>query len=346
MNYVQRARRHVAVVGAGMAGIASAETLLARGYRVSLVDKARGPGGRMTTRRVDSLAFDHGCPWLPARGGDFGRLQEAAQRAGILSSVQLTQALAADGHFTAWSEPVRGLVGRNGMSSLPRALCRDLDLRLNCRIEALERTPGPQWWLAPEGTGERLGPFDGVVVAVPAPQAVPLLDPHSRQLAEAAGRARMLPCWTVLVAFVRSLHLQAPLLWPEDSPIGMALCDSAKPGRARDPECWVLHAGPSWTRAHLEAPQDWVAETLLRSFADAIGRTNLPRRLHLAAHRWRHAEVEQPVGEVLVDIDHRLTMAGDWCLGRGVDAAYHSGRRAGLLMHFALDQHARMDHPE
>ena len=38
-----------------------------------LVEKARGPGGRMSTRRIDELRFDHGAQYFTARDADFRR---------------------------------------------------------------------------------------------------------------------------------------------------------------------------------------------------------------------------------------------------------------------------------
>ncbi|EHR39929.1 FAD-dependent oxidoreductase [Alishewanella jeotgali] len=41
----------IAVVGAGIAGLACANRLQQLGKPVQLFDKARGPGGRMTSKR-------------------------------------------------------------------------------------------------------------------------------------------------------------------------------------------------------------------------------------------------------------------------------------------------------
>ena len=45
-----------AVIGAGMAGMACAEVLVQAGWAVDLFDKGRGPGGRMSTRRITTAA--------------------------------------------------------------------------------------------------------------------------------------------------------------------------------------------------------------------------------------------------------------------------------------------------
>ncbi|WP_230945853.1 FAD-dependent oxidoreductase [Burkholderia vietnamiensis] len=42
---------HVAIVGAGIAGLACARVLADAGHRVTVYEKSRGVGGRMSTRR-------------------------------------------------------------------------------------------------------------------------------------------------------------------------------------------------------------------------------------------------------------------------------------------------------
>jgi len=65
----------IAIIGAGLAGLACADKLAAAGRAVTLFDKGRGPGGRMSTRRretADGVAcWDHGAQFFTARTPDF-----------------------------------------------------------------------------------------------------------------------------------------------------------------------------------------------------------------------------------------------------------------------------------
>jgi len=64
----------VAIVGAGMAGLACAAQLRAAGVPVSVFDKGRRPGGRISTCGVDDrLSFDHGCQYFYANDPIFDR---------------------------------------------------------------------------------------------------------------------------------------------------------------------------------------------------------------------------------------------------------------------------------
>jgi predicted NAD/FAD-dependent oxidoreductase len=65
------ASTHIAVIGAGIAGTACASALQRAGYQVSLFDKSRGPGGRMSTRRGEDWQCDHGAQYFTARAPAF-----------------------------------------------------------------------------------------------------------------------------------------------------------------------------------------------------------------------------------------------------------------------------------
>src|SRR5512139_2177903 len=92
MNRVASSSR-VAVIGAGIAGATCARVLSLAGFAVHVVDKSRGAGGRLGTRRLEwrdtsgrqrTAALDHGSPGFTASGADFRQfLANAAQSGGL-----------------------------------------------------------------------------------------------------------------------------------------------------------------------------------------------------------------------------------------------------------------------
>jgi renalase len=74
--------RRVAVIGAGIAGLAAAQRLKRSGAVVTLFEKSREVGGRMATRRIDDLQFDHGAQYFTATGDGFDALVEQWRTAG------------------------------------------------------------------------------------------------------------------------------------------------------------------------------------------------------------------------------------------------------------------------
>ncbi|WP_237213152.1 NAD(P)/FAD-dependent oxidoreductase [Falsiroseomonas oryziterrae] len=316
--------RSVAIVGAGLAGLSCARTLAAHGVETRLFDKGRAPGGRLATRRVEAegraFAFDHGAQYLTARGALFRATLEASG----------AQAWQADG----WH------VGVPRMSAIPRALAEGLEVALAREVVAVEGAAGA-WMLrhaAPRRPGQKQaddtveasGPFDAVVLAIPAPQAVPLLRGPAPHLARVVEMVRIAPCWTLMAAFPSRLALPDTLR-PEGSPIGWAARDSSKPARDAATECWVMQGGPAWSREHLELRAEEAQAALLTAFAELAG--GLPAPLHASAHRWRYALVEQALGApCLWEPALGLGAAGDWCIAARAEAAVESGAALGAVI--------------
>jgi predicted NAD/FAD-dependent oxidoreductase len=104
------------------------------------------------------------------------------------------------------------------MSTLARDLATELRIECGQRIERVEGSAA-SWHVITE-EGPAAGRFDAVVVATPAPQAVPLLAQAPR-LAELVGGVEMQPCHAVMVTFPESIGVEfggafvaePPLAW-------------------------------------------------------------------------------------------------------------------------------------
>ncbi|HTN65255.1 MAG TPA: FAD-dependent oxidoreductase, partial [Burkholderiaceae bacterium] len=62
---------HIAIVGAGLAGLVCATRLQAQGHRVTVYEKNPASGGRMHTRETELGGFDVGAQYFTARSAAF-----------------------------------------------------------------------------------------------------------------------------------------------------------------------------------------------------------------------------------------------------------------------------------
>jgi len=301
---------HVAIVGAGIAGLSCAEVLRSKGCKVRLFDKGRGLGGRMATRRVTTelgeASFDHGAQYFTVRDHAFW---EQVNR------------WSSEGLAARW--PVAGedaWVGTPGMNSPIKAMAAAHEVILGVRIESIERI-ATTWQLRHAGGID--GPFDALVLAIPAEQSAALLSLHDFGLARVALHARSQPCWTGMFAFNEVLAAPDTPIRDTDI-ISWAVRNSAKPGR-QGPEAWLLQAQPDWTRKWLESDSQWVAEKLLDGLGEALGLA-LPMPIFATAHRWRFAMSSGTGDGALWCPDKKLGACGDWLLGPRVECAWLSGR--------------------
>lgn len=298
----------IIIIGGGMAGIACARALAEAGQGVRVLDKGRGIGGRMATRRASvrgrDLSFDHGAQYIRPRDAAF---REALEQAGA----------------RVWPDggDCGRYVGVPGMSSVVRALAEGLEVEQQAEVTALA-WQGGAWDVRTAAGSTRAR---RVVLSIPAPQVAALLGPGHRFVPELA-RVAMDPCLTLMAAFPEQgprpfTHRLDPA---HDLP--WIAQNSSKPGRGAADTAWLAQAGPAFSRAHLEASAEEIEAKMLPLLADVLG-VDPAQAVFARAHRWRFAQARVPLGTpFLYDSDRQLYAGGDWCLGARAEDAWQSGR--------------------
>jgi renalase len=312
---------HIAIIGAGIAGLSCAAALQQAGLRVTVFDKSRGPAGRMSTRRGADWQCDHGAQYFTARDPEFRaevmRWELAGAAAQWRPALRRFDADGSHGHFDA----AERFVGTPRMTTPAAWLASTLALRTEVEISALRREHAG-WRLDVKGAAPLEDYYDAVVLAVPAPQAAPLLRDIAPQQSALAEGTAMQGCWAMMLQYDAPLSLGFDAAFVNHGPLRWVACDSAKPGRGGS-ESWLLHGSAEWSEAHLELDADSVAALLLAAFAELGG----PAPQGWSAHRWRYASTAAVRDDVcLWDAGQGLGLCGDWLNGGTVEAAWLSGR--------------------
>lgn len=311
----------VAVIGAGLSGLSCATALQQAGLTVHLFDKSRGPAGRMSTRLGDDWACDHGAQYFTARDERFRAELARWLSAGVAApwTPRLEVLGGSGGHHPDAS--IQRWVGLPRMTAPARWLASQLHVTPSSTVAALRRDGGRGWQLRTTEQGWLAASFDAVILALPAPQAAPILGPHAPELKELCGRARMRGCWALMLQYPRPPALPFEAAFVNEGPLRWIARNSSKPGR-EGAETWLLHAEAEWSEAHLEHPPDQVADRMLEAFAELGG----PAPQRWTAHRWRYAD-SAPALEAgcAWHAGSRLGLCGDWLNGGKVEGAWLSG---------------------
>ncbi len=308
----------VAVIGAGISGLHCSTLLHGAGASVVVFDKARGPGGRMSTRRMEQGRFDHGAQFFTARSDAF---QDTVARWHVAEVVAPWA-----GRFGTWSptgwlrhEPeATRWVGLPRMSAIARHLAAGLDVRYATRIIRLARTS--RGWALYAEDGRSHGPFDLVLASCPGPQARALL-PEPSPTHEAAAAVGYHPCWAGMATFDGSLDVPFDGFELEHPMLRWLGRDSSKPGRESG-ERWIVHATPHWSAEHLEDEAQAIERSMSEGLAAIVGR----RPATITVHRWRYGRTIPGTGEPhVLDLEHGLGLCGDGLTRPRVEDAWRSG---------------------
>ncbi len=312
----------MAIIGAGLAGLACARQLSAAGMKVEVLEKSRGVGGRMATRRADPFQFDHGTQYFTVRDPRFQEFIDGMITLGAVQPWNPRIVILRHGQIEMDEEPKSRYVGVPTMNGICRKLAESVQVRRNTRVvRPVKRADG---WHLHDDRGQFLGIYDELLISAPAPQASALLTAELA-LSEHANSASMLGCWAGMFAFPQPLPLEFDGAFVMDSPLNWIVRDSSKPERNLEHHTWVVHASSEWSSENLEGKPVEILPQLFAAFFDACGLDSY-QTIHASAHRWRYALAAGSLSAgCFYNPQRRVGVCGDWCQEPRVEGAYLSG---------------------
>lgn len=341
--------RTLAVIGAGMAGITCARTLMQAGHTVRLFEQSDAPGGRMAAFDSPFGSFDCGAQYFTVRDPRFVRALETVPGLCKRWSASSVRVLDAHGRVAeaALPTPDPHWVASPSMAALPQAWAAPLassgSLLLGVSVEAIERDAvNPKRWQL--RTSGRAGAhqvhagFDQVLLALPhAPAQILLSTLKHKAFLKALQPVRVDPCWTLMLAFPQasqpglvSLGPQWNAAFSSHHRVAWLARESSKPGRAAI-ERWTVQASPAWSAEHWVDTPERVSAKLTKAFSEVTGIRAEPGYSEIVA--WPEAKTAAPLGRShLWDAQQGIGVAGDWCLGHRVEDAFVSGLELALAV--------------
>ena len=339
----------VVIVGAGIAGLAAAAELVANGRRVVVLEKSRGVGGRMATRRVGEAVCDHGAQFFTVRGRAFGGMVADAHEAGSVAKwcEGFSQSASIDAKVTPASDGHARWRGVSGMTDLPKRLAAELPpekcvLRTAVRVAAIGVADGRVRIAidpGPEAGGSITMRAAAAIVTSPVPQSLDLFTAGGL-LAVGGGIAPEVhqqlatvhydPCFALMLALDRPSFLPPPGgIQFAGGPISL-LADNYQKGTSSVPSLTV-HASGDFSRQHFDDPPEDVAAALIELVRPWIDGDPAAAIVERSLHRWKFATPTTIIPPPLVAAvtSPPIVCCGDAFGGPKVEGAASSGLAAG-----------------
>jgi len=295
----------IAIVGAGIAGLLLARDLKAAGRDVVVLEKSRGLGGRLATKRVGEAVFDQGAQYFTAKTVRFAELVAAWHRQGVVS-----QWPGASAH--RW-------IGRPTMNALGKILAEGLHVRREAKVLSVRRD-GAEWEIAIEGQAAlRTG---RLALTVPAPQALDLLLASRvelpAELATGLAALQYHPCLALLVTLDGPSAVPAEGIAFAGGPVRW-LADNTKKGISSGVNAAVtVHLSAEFAAEHYAKTEVELAPLVLPGIAAQLGAPVT----RVALHRWKFSEPSATFSEPCVwRPELGLGLAGDAFGGPRVEGA-------------------------
>lgn len=333
----------IVIVGAGISGLVCAQQLHQAGYKVLVVEKSRGLGGRVTTRRLQETCADFGTSYLKPQNQLLQRFVELLVQQNIIQ-VWTDTAYEFDANLQKLTVSDRTplYTAPKGMSAIARFLAASLEIQLNQRVVEIS-TFADNWCLQLESTDATTQiTAKAVVVAIPAPQALTLLEPIavSPKFLANLRSVEFAPCISVIAGYP---SMQSNFAWQAvtvtgDDNLAWIGLDSSKRQEVRSP-IFVLHSSAQFAQNYLETTDlQPVGQQLLTHAAKLLPWLNTPEWMQV--HRWRYAFPTSPLLDTYLNANtpQPLVCCGDWCGGNLVAGAMQSGISAAEQINLQMKQ--------
>lgn len=271
----------VLIIGAGPAGLTLGKLLSEKKISYLIVEKSRGVGGRVATRRIHDIKFDHGAPFLK-------------------TNRELLE-LISEMNFSTLNFGEHGFFFQGGMTSLFKKISEDLPIRKEVKIVRLEKRTFN--WTAVSDKNEEFH-AQIVVNTAPLPQALLLL------------KESQLGYWhdDELDSIQYSKALMGLFLTNENVKLG-----KSKPGevhsvfsmedRTHNPSAWILRTTPTFSDTHFEEPENVQLQKITQLFRESV--EGLKDISYAEVKKWRYVLPEKVLPYPYLEVLKDLYLIGD-----------------------------------
>lgn len=318
----------------------AARTLLERGFTVRVIDKGRGVGGRLATRRVGENGLaDHGAQFFTVRTST---LQSFVDRWRALGLVYVWG--------TGWSDgSVKRTVSdghpryavRGGMNMLAKHLAQGIDISVDRLVVSVRERAGG--WALKDSDG-KVYESRGLVLTPPVPESLELLTASGVHLCAEdfaeLRRIRFGPCLCGIHAVNGDVDLPEPGAMQNFQSEVYWVADNQAKGIS-ETTIITSHANANFSRQNWDASE----ADIMRALESAVQPYLKPgaRIVQTQLKKWRYSVplTTHPQETLLASDLPPLAFAGDAFGGRGrVEGAFTSGLAAGEAMDEALASNA------
>lgn len=322
----------VVIIGAGVAGLNCARQLQAQmgnSGKILVVDKSRGLGGRLATRRLANTHADHGVCYIKAQGDKFRQeIAELVEREILRRWTEEIHRWDGRGEIQAPFKTSACYVSATGATAIAKYWARDLEVigdRTITHIQPIDRG----WQIEAQDWSVEARQ---VVLALPPAQAAEIV----RNVVEPDCLTQLqsiefTPIITAMATYPTallpaSMELDWQGIQGQNHPsLGWIGLDSSKQLSPIQPVL-VVQSNAEFAAQHFESLDLMAVGQGLIADAAVLSPWFAQPQL-LQVHRWAYAFPKNPLPYPLIKAltAAPLYFCGDWCGGNRVESAYLSG---------------------
>jgi hypothetical protein len=308
--------KNIIIIGSGIAGLAAANYLSSKNFNVTVLDKGKYPGGRISTRRGKDFIFNHGAQFFTAKSNAFKNICKRAVNDNVLV------------HWEKVSKKNR-YIGNPDMREFSFWLSKNLSMYQDTFVERLDYND--QFIVY---TNNKKFICDGLIITAPSFQTASLIKNLDQNICKLIEKVEYFPCWCVMLS-IKDLSLKNFNI-DEKSIFNWIVSENNKIKNQLNHNCLTIHTNERFSVKNLEKTKEVTLDKIVQEFTK-IYQVKTQDIIYKNIHKWRYAKVKKPFPQEESKISKKIPfgIAGDWCPpsqdrhynanGQRVEDAYLSG---------------------
>ncbi len=311
--------KSVAIIGAGISGANLAKKLNDAGVSVKIFEKARGPGGRTSSRKFsyqgEDYKIDHGAQFIDVVSEEFQDFVNKLEKNSIVEEIYQ-------------EEKFKGFEGRTfvavpAMNAITKYLTKDLEVNYSIGVGRVVKEGKKLALLAKDGSN--LGVYDSVLSTTPPKQTAEIFQDF--EVFEPLAGLEMKLHFAIMLASEKKYDFGFKESNLDDSLLNWIGINSEKPQRAKEPLSIIMHTNFLWSLKNKDLDESLIIKLALDELEQITGfKDEAP--IYQACHRWLYGRTLEPLGvDFIFERKNNIGCCGDYMLGDNIEAAYISSTR-------------------
>ena len=296
----------IAIIGAGFSGCNLFNNLKDKYENITIFEKSRGIGGRISTKYIDDKFIDHGTSTLIPITDDLKFFCLDLVKNGVLKA--------------KYDE----FIPKNGINSICKFLIDEKDLKTNTKISKAQNIDNK--WILEDENHKIYDDFDLLFITIPAPQILEIQIELPNDFKEKLSNIKYNSIFSMILYSNEDIKLNENKLY-ENSNIENIINNSKKYGY-KDFSSYVIHSSKEFANSVNYKTKEEIYELFIENLDDEI-KKDLDR-FTIIPHLWKYATAKSSLDmPYFFNEEKNIGICGDYFNHSNIEAALLSSELLG-----------------
>lgn len=295
----------VAIIGAGFSGCHLYNLLKPFNFEISIFEKSRGTGGRLSTKYVDDKFIDHGTPFIQSEDREFIEFLDKKVKENVLKKEELVY------------------LPTNGINKLCSSMIDKKDLISQTRIVKGHYAYN-KWFLLDE-KGKYYKNFDLIILTNPAKQ---ILEMDLKLDIFMTNKLKKV-CYNSVATLIcyNNKKTNVDLKKLELNENVLKVVNNSQKYNYKEMNSFLIHFGDEFLKEHSDFTKDKLFEKIYSILFEELG-FDIKEDFKTIEHLWKYAFSTKKIKEdFLFDESNMIGVCGDYFQRNNLESSYHSSKK-------------------